>query len=49
MRIMVAKRWSRATARDRATDWRELVKAHYDREEMEASPDERPAIDIYSL
>jgi hypothetical protein len=31
------------------SDWGELVQAHDDREAIEASPDELPAIDIHSL
>jgi len=36
-------------ARGPPTDWGELVQAHDDREAVQASPDELPAIDIHSL
>ena len=40
---------SLASARGPPTDWGELVQAHYDRDVFQASHDEMPAIDIYSL
>ena len=36
-------------ARGPPTDWGELVQVHDDRAIFQASPDELPAIDIYSL
>jgi hypothetical protein len=36
-------------ARGPPTDWGELVQAHDDREAVQVSPDELPAIDIHSL
>jgi len=38
-----------AAARGPPTDWDELVQAHDDREAVQVSPDELPAIDIHSL
>jgi hypothetical protein len=36
-------------ARGPPTDWGELVQIHDDREAVQASPQELPAIDIHSL
>ena len=36
-------------ARGPPTDWTELVQVHDDRDLLQASPDELPAIDIHSL
>jgi len=36
-------------ARGPPTDWGELVQIHDDREAIQASPDELPAIDTHSL
>ena len=37
------------TVRPAATLWGEFVQAHNDRNVFQASPDELPVIDIYSL
>jgi len=40
---------SLAPARGPPADWGELVQAHDDRQAVQVSPDELPAIDIHSL
>jgi hypothetical protein len=40
--------WAKLMARV-GPDWGELVQAHNDRDVLQASPDELPAIDIHSL